>query len=468
MKNFMDEDFMLQNWTAKKLYHGFAEDMPIIDYHCHLPPNEIAEDKNFDNLGEVWLGGDHYKWRAMRTNGVDEKYCTGDASDWEKFQKWAQTMPYLMRNPLYHWSHLELKHVLGIDQILNPDTAEQIYNEAAEKLRSKDFSVRNLLRKSNVETVCTTDDPVDTLEYHQKIREDGFEKNVFPTWRPDNAMKVENPETYNAYMDKLGKAANLDIIKFQDLIDALRKRHDFFHQQGGRLSDHGIETMFAEPYTEEEVANIFQKVRQNKSLNQEEINKFKTAILYELALMDHEKGWAQQYHVGAMRNNNTKMFHRLGADIGFDSIGDYNIAQPMARFFDWLAQEDKLTKTIIYNLNPSDNAIMGTMIGNFQDGTIPGKMQWGAAWWFLDQKEGITEHINKLSRLGLLSRFIGMLTDSRSFLSFPRHEYFRRILCNIIGEDAENGELPNDIDSLGQMVQDICYFNAKNYFNFPE
>jgi glucuronate isomerase len=468
MKKFMDKHFMLHNKTAQTLYHRHAADLPIIDYHCHLPPDEIAEDKNFDNIGQVWLGNDHYKWRAMRTNGIDEKYCTGDASDWEKFEHFAKTMPYLMRNPLYHWSHLELKNPLGIDKILNPYTATEIYDEATEKLRSNEFSVRNILRKMNVESVCTTDDPADSLEHHHKIKADQFEKKVYPAWRPDASMKVEDTETYNQYVNKLAKSADMDIRSYKDLLEALRIRHDFFHEQGSRLSDHGLETMHATEYTESEIEKIFKKVRSKKDLDSTETEKFKSAMLYEFAVMDYEKGWTQQYHVGAMRNNNTRMHKQRGADIGFDSIGSYEIARPMSRFFDRLDQEKKLTKTIVYNLNPSDNAIMATMIGNFQDGSIPGKMQWGSGWWFLDQKEGIIEQLNTLSQLGLLSRFVGMLTDSRSFLSFPRHEYFRRILCNLIGQDVENGEFPDDIEFLGKIVEDICYFNAKNYFDFPE
>jgi glucuronate isomerase len=466
MKKFMNKHFMLQSKTAQRLYHEYAKDMPIIDYHCHLPPSEIAIDKNFDNLGQVWLGGDHYKWRAMRTNGVNEKYCTGDASDWEKFEKWAETLPYTMRNPLYHWSHLELKNPLGIHSILNKNSAKQIYNEANDKLKSKEFSVRNILKKMNVEVICTTDDPVDNLEYHKQIQAEGVETKVYPAWRPDKAMAIEEPESYNKYLIKLAEVSDTQINSYKDLIAALEKRHDFFHAQGSRISDHGLETIYAADYTESEIESIFKKVLSKKMVSEEEIQKFKSALLYDLAELDNSKNWIQQFHVGAMRNNNTKMLMQAGPDTGFDSIADCFIAKPMSKFFDKLAMKNSLAKTIIYNLNPSDNALCATMIGNFQDGSVPGKMQWGAGWWFLDQEDGITDHLNTLSRLGLLSRFVGMLTDSRSYLSFPRHEYFRRILCNLIGDDIEKGKLPKDMAFLGKLVQDICYFNAKNYFNF--
>ncbi len=466
LKKFMDKDFMLQNKAARKLYHQYAKDMPIIDYHCHLPPEEIAEDKNFENLTQVWLYGDHYKWRAMRTNGVDEKYCTGDASDFEKFKKWAETVPYTMRNPLYHWTHMELKQYFGINKLLNPDTAYEIFEQTKEKLQQKAFSVRNLCKRMKVKVVCTTDDPTDTLENHQKIRQENIAIKVLPAWRPDKAMAVENPGTFNTYIDKLAQVAGQDIKSYNDLLEVLKKRHDFFHEQGSRLSDHGLLTMYAADYTAKEVKSIFEKVRGGKDLNEEEQEKIKSAMLYEFALMDYEKGWVQQFHVGAMRNNNTRMFGQLGPDTGFDSIADVTVANPMSRFFDKLAQDQKLTKTIIYNLNPKDNAVMATMLGNFQDGKVPGKMQWGSGWWFLDQEDGIVDQLNTLSRLGLLSRFVGMLTDSRSFLSFPRHDYFRRILCNLIGTDVEQGKIPAEMDFLGQMVQDICYNNANQYFGF--
>jgi glucuronate isomerase len=466
MKKFMDKDFVLQTKTAKDLFHNHARELPIIDYHCHLIPQEIAEDKKYDNITQIWLYGDHYKWRAMRTNGVDERFCTGDASDWEKFEKWAETVPYTLRNPLYHWTHMELQRYFGINKILSPSTAGEIYKETADKLKSDNYSVRNLLRMMRVEVVCTTDDPADNLEHHKKIRNDGFEIKVLPAWRPDKYMMVDNPDSYNGYIDKLAEASGTDISNYDQLLMALRKRHDFFTENGCILSDHGIETMYAEEYTGQQINTIFNKVRSGRSLSMEEILKFKSAMLYEFGVMDHEKGWVQQFHYGAMRNNNTRLFRQLGPDTGFDSIGDYQVGTAMSKFFDRLDTVNKLTKTIIYNLNPRDNDLIATMIGNFQDGSIPGKMQFGSGWWFLDQKDGMEKQMNSLSNLGLLSRFVGMLTDSRSFLSYPRHEYFRRILCNLIGNDVEEGLLPYEPGLLGQMVENICYYNAKNYFGF--
>lgn len=468
MKKFLDENFLLQNETAQQLYHKHAEKLPIIDYHCHLIPAMVAEDYQFKTLTEIWLGGDHYKWRAMRTNGVDEKYCTGkDTRDWEKFEKWAETVPYTMRNPLYHWTHLELKRAFGIEKLLSPKTAREIYEECTAKLQTKEYSAKNLMRKFNVEVVCTTDDPVDSLEYHAKVKKEGFEIKMLPAWRPDKAMAVENPTVFRAYIEKLGQTADVNIVVFDDLITALRKRHDFFSEMGCKLSDHGIEEFYAEDYTENEIKTIFNKVYSGKELTKEEILKFKSAMMVIFAELDWEKGWVQQFHYGAIRNNNTRLFKLLGPDTGFDSIGTFTTAKAMSKFFDRLDVQNKLTKTIIYNLNPADNEVVATMIGNFQDGSVPGKMQFGAAWWFLDQKDGIEKQLNTLSVLGLLSRFVGMLTDSRSFLSYPRHEYFRRILCNLLGNDIENGLLPyQELDFIGQMVENISYYNAKSYFNF--
>ena len=467
-KSFIHEDFLLQTDAAKELYHKHAAKMPIIDYHCHLNPAYIADDHQFDNLGQIWLEGDHYKWRAMRTNGVDERYCTGkDTSDWEKFEKWAETVPYTMRNPLYHWTHLELKTAFGVEDILSPKTAKKIYDICTEKLRTPEFSARGLLKKFNVETVCTTDDPVDSLEYHLALKKEGFEVKVLPAWRPDKAMAVENPAEYRTYVERLSKVSGVTINKFSDLIEALRKRHDFFASVGCKLSDHGIEEFYAEPYTQTEIESIFNKVYGGTKLSKEEILKFKSAMLYEGAVMDWEKGWTQQFHYGAIRNNNTRLFKQLGPDTGFDSIGDFTVAKNMSRFLDRLDMDNKLAKTIIYNLNPRDNDLVATMIGNFQDGSVPGKIQFGAAWWFLDQKTGIEAQLTSLSNMGLLSRFVGMLTDSRSFLSYPRHEYFRRILCNLLGNDVENGLLPaSEMEFLGEMVENISYYNAKNYFDF--
>jgi glucuronate isomerase len=466
MKKFMDKDFVLQTKTAKELFHNHAKKLPIIDYHCHLIPKEIADDKKYDNITQIWLYGDHYKWRAMRTNGVEERYCTGDATDWEKFEKWAETVPYTLRNPLYHWTHMELQRYFGIDEILSPKTAREIFEETAEKLKSDSCSVRNLMRMMKVEVVCTTDDPADNLEHHKKIRDDGFEIKVLPAWRPDKAMMVDNPDSYNNYINKLAEAADTEISNYDQLLTVLRKRHDFFAENGCKLSDHGIETFYAEEYSEQEINTIFDKVRSGQSLTREEILKFKSSMLYEFGIMDHEKGWVQQFHYGAMRNNNTRLFRQLGPDTGFDSIGDYEVGTAMSKFFDKLDTVNKLAKTIIYNLNPRDNDLVATMIGNFQDGSIPGKIQFGSGWWFLDQKDGMEKQMNSLSNLGLLSRFVGMLTDSRSFLSYPRHEYFRRILCNLIGNDVEEGLLPYEPELLGKMVEDICYYNAKNYFKF--
>jgi len=463
-QDFLTEDFLLQTKTAKTLYQDYAAKMPIFDYHCHLLPQQIADDSQFENITQAWLYGDHYKWRAMRTNGVDEKYCTGDAADYEKFEKWAQTVPFCLRNPLYHWTHLELKRYFGIDKLLNADSSKEIYETTSEMISSPDFSTRNMMRKMNVKAVCTTDDPIDSLGAHIKIVKDGFEIKVLPTWRPDKGMATEDITELNQWIDKLAKAADVDIKDFDSYLKAIKKRHDFFHEVGCRISDHGIETAYAEDYTDGEIKSIFDKIRCQKALTINEQLKFKSAMLVEFALMDHEKGWVQQFHLGALRNNSTRMMRTLGADTGFDPILDIEIAKPLAKFLDKLDTNNKLAKTILYNLNPRDNELMATMIGNFQDGSVAGKMQFGSGWWFLDQKDGMEKQINALSSLGLLSRFVGMLTDSRSFLSYPRHEYFRRILCNIFGSDVENGLIPNDMNLLGEMVENICFNNAKDYF----
>lgn len=464
----MDENFLLQTETAQKLYHEHAAKMPIIDYHCHLIPSMVANDHKFKSLTEIWLGGDHYKWRAMRTNGVDEKYCTGaETSDWEKFEKWAETVPHTMRNPLYHWTHLELKTGFGIEKLVSPATAREIYDECTAKLQTPEYSARNIMRKYKVEAVCTTDDPIDSLEHHIKTKNDGFEIKMLPTWRPDKAMAVENSANFRTYVEELAKVSGIAISTFDDMIAALRKRQDFFAELGCKLSDHGIEEFYAEDYTEAEIKAIFNKVYGGKELSHDEILKFKSAMMVIFAEMDWEKGWTQQFHYGAIRNNNTRLFNKLGADTGFDSIGTFVTAKQMSKFFDTLDKQNKLTKTIIYNLNPADNEVIATMIGNFQDGSVVGKMQFGSGWWFLDQKDGMEKQMNALSVLGLLSRFVGMLTDSRSFLSYPRHEYFRRTLCNLLGNDVENGLLPaSEIDFIGQMVENISYNNAKNFFKF--
>ena len=468
MKPFMDENFLLQTDTAQQLYHNHAAKMPIIDYHCHLDPSMIAIDRKFDNLGQIWLEGDHYKWRAMRTNGVEERFCTGkDVSDWEKFEKWAETIPYTMRNPLYHWTHLELRRAFGVDKILSPATAAEIFAECTEKLRTPEYTARGLMRKFNVLAVCTTDDPVDSLEHHIALQKEGFEIKVLPTWRPDKAMAVENPVTYKAYLEKLSDVSGVFINDYDDLIEALYKRHDFFAQVGCKLSDHGIEEFYAEDYTQPEIDAIFEKVYSGKELTPIEIRKFKSALMFEGAKMDHAKGWTQQFHYGCIRNNNTRLFKKVGPDTGFDSIGDFTVAQSMSKFLNSLDTHDQLAKTIIYNLNPRDNDMIATMMGNFQDGSVAGKMQFGSGWWFLDQKIGMEAQMNSLSQLGLLSRFVGMLTDSRSFLSYPRHEYFRRILCNLLGNDVENGELPaSELPFIGQLVENVCYHNADKFFKF--
>lgn len=466
MKTFMDENFLLENTTAEQLYHTFAKDMPIIDYHCHLPPGDIAGDRQFANMTKIWLDGDHYKWRAMRALGVDERYCTGDAADDMKFEKWAETVPHTLRNPLYHWTHMELRRPFGIKKLLNPQTSREIYEESSALLATKAFSARNIMKAFKVEVVCTTDDPTDTLHHHQKIRQDGFKVMVLPTWRPDKAMMIENTDEYNLYLNQLEAAADYSIDTFSDLLKALKIRHDYFHMQGCRLSDHGLETIVADDYTEQEIHNIFLGIRQGKQASEREIRTFKSAMLIHLAVMDHEKGWTQQFHLGALRNNSSRMFSLLGPDKGFDSIGDFEVARPLSRFLNKLDIDSKLAKTILYNLNPRDNEVLATMAGNFNDGTVKGKIQFGSGWWFLDQKDGMQKQLNALSCMGVLSCFIGMLTDSRSFLSYPRHDYFRRILCNLIGTDVEKGEIPGDLELLGKMVQDICYYNAKNYFGF--
>ncbi len=467
IKPFMDEQFLLRSETAQMLFHEHAKNLPIIDYHCHLVPKMIADDYQFHSITELWLGGDHYKWRAERTNGVDERYITGDASDWEKFEKWAETVPYTFRNPLYHWTHLELKTCFGITEPLNPASAKRIYDECNAKLSSKDFSARGLMRRYHVETVCTTDDPIDSLEYHKAIKESGFEIKVLPTWRPDKAMAVGDPVTYRAYVERLGEVSGISISTYSDLMDALKKRHDFFASVGCKLADHGLNNFPWAVCSSQEADQLFQKVLGGTALSNEEIEKLQTVILLDLTRMNAEKDWVQQFHYGAQRNNNTKMFKLLGPDTGYDSIGSYNAAMPMARILDTLNSEDKLAKTILYNLNPTDNYVVATMLGNFQDGSVPGKIQFGSGWWFNDQIDGMEKQMNDLSLLGLLSRFVGMLTDSRSFVSYPRHEYFRRVLCDLLGKDVEDGQIPeSELPRVCGMVEDICYYNAKNYFKF--
>lgn len=466
MKPFLNEDFLLQTPTAVRLYHEYAKDMPIIDYHNHLPPDQIAQNKNFENLTQIWLYGDHYKWRGMRANGVDESYCTGNKSDYEKFEKWAETVPYTMRNPLYHWTHLELQRYFGVNEILNPASAKRIYEDCSAKIITPEFSVRSLLTKMKVEVACTTDDPMDSLEHHQAIREDGtFQTKVLPTFRPDKFILIEHPN-FKDFVQKLGSIVNLDINSFSELLNALRQRADFFASLGCRLADHGLEQIYAVEFTEATANSVFEKVILGKEISVQEALTYKSAILHALGVIYHSLGWTQQFHLGALRNNNARALRTLGSDTGWDSIGDWSQAKTISKFLDRLDEHNQLAQTIIYNLNPRDNELIAAMIGNFNDGSVAGKIQFGSGWWFLDQKDGMEKQMNALSNMGLLSRFVGMLTDSRSFLSFPRHEYFRRILCNLLGNEIENGELPNDIEWIGQMVQNICYNNAKNYFKF--
>lgn len=485
-KKFIHDDFLLESRAARALFHEHAKDQPIIDYHCHLPPVEIAQDKRWDNVTQLWLYGDHYKWRAMRTAGIDERFCTGDASDWEKFQKFAGLMPKALRNPLYHWTHLELARYFGIDNVLlGPDTAKEIYDECNRVVTAKKFSCRSLMKQSKVEVVCTTDDPIDSLEHHIAIAEEQgkarprntpegrngppkqkLTTQVRPTWRPDKAWQIDRPKVFGAWLEMLEAGTGAAIATLDDLFVALRKRHDFFAENGCRLSDRGIETVWAADCTRAEAAAAFAKFRAGKAVTPEEALKYKSFVFHELAVMDAEKGWTMQLHYGAIRNNNTRLFAKLGPDIGCDSIGDWPVAEAMSKFFARLDEAGRLPRTIIYNLNPAHNELIAAMIGNFQDGSIAGKMQFGSGWWFLDQLDGMARQIEALSQLGLLSQFVGMLTDSRSFLSYTRHEYFRRLLCNILGRDMERGLLPNDLDLVGGLVQDISYRNARAYFGF--
>lgn len=462
---FIHDNFLLENKYAEELYHTYAKHQPIIDYHNHLPPQEISEDKIFNNLTKVWVNGDHYKWRAMRTLGINEDFITGKASDKEKFMHWAKTVPYTMRNPLYHWTHLELARYFDVYELLNESSAERIYQITSEKLSSPEYSCQNLLRKANAEVVCTTEDPTDTLEHHKKLAKSNFEIKVSTAFRPDKAILISN-DNYNEYINALGKSANKEINSYKDLQDVLRRRIQYFHDNGCRLCDHGLNSIPFEAHTEAEVKSIFKKKREGQNISQEESTKFQSALLLFLSETYHEFGWVQQFHLGALRNNNARMHRILGPDTGWDSIGDYPQAEKLSAFLNTLDGKDKLTKTIIYNLNPADNEIMATMIGNFNDGSVKGKVQFGSGWWFLDQKDGMTKQMNALSNMGMISCFIGMLTDSRSFLSFPRHEYFRRLLCNLLGDEIKRGELPNEMEWIGKLVADISYFNAKEYFNF--
>jgi len=467
-KIFIDDNFLLESKAAQKLYHEYAEPMPIIDYHCHLPVSDIATNRIFENITHVWLGGDHYKWRAMRTCGINEKYITGDASNEEKFQAWATVVPKLIRNPLYHWTHLELKRIFGIDELLNPSSAMDIYRQCNELLPRSDFSVQSILKKFKVDALCTTNYPTETLEHHNKIRNSKCDIIVLPCFRPDVALDAHLPQKFNHFVDSLEDLTGRSINSFDDFMESLWQRHQFFHKSGCRISDYGIETAYSEDWTLGEVNSGLAQVRSGLPLEGEALLKFRSAVLYELLSMDYKQGWVQQLHLGAMRNNNTRMMSILGPDSGYDSIGDFEQGRSLVRLLDKLDQSGHLGKTIIYCLNPRDNELIASIIGCFQDGSVPGKIQMGSAWWFNDHKDGMTKQIEALSSIGVLSTFVGMLTDSRSFLSYPRHEYFRRILCNILGKEIESGELPEDYQLIGGIVQDICYFNAKNYFQLHE
>jgi len=465
MKHFIHDDFLLTNKTASELYHKYAENQPIIDFHCHLSPAMICDDRQFENLTQAWLEGDHYKWRAMRTNGIDEKYCTGKVPDKEKFKKWAETVPAAVGNPLYHWTQLELARYFGIFELLSPATAEKIYDKSGAMLQTKEFSIRSLLKKMKVEVVCTTDDPSDDLGYHKKMQ-GSFDILILPTFRPDNVIKTDDLSKFKAYIDKLGASANKEIKDYGSLTEALDNRHQFFHDMGGRLSDHGLDRFYYAQFTASEVDKIFKKLLKGEVISGEESEKYRTAIMTELCRMNHKRGWTQQFHVGALRNNNSRAFRLLGPDTGWDSIGVPQDAFKMSGFLNNLDDTGQLGKTILYNLNPADNEMLLTMAGNFNDGSSAVKVQVGAAWWFLDQKTGMEKHIRDLSSLGLMRRFIGMVTDSRSFLSYPRHEYFRRVVCNFIGEEVEKGMIPDEEDLLKPVVEGISYKNAKDYFGF--
>jgi len=465
---FITEDFLLETEPARRLYHEHAAGMPIVDYHCHLPPQQIADDHRFRNLTELWLGDDHYKWRAMRWNGVPERFCSGDAGDWEKFEKWAATVPRLLRNPLYHWTHLELKRYFGIaDVLLAPDTARRIWDAVNRRLPEPGFSCRGFIKRSNVEVVCTTDDPADSLAAHEAIAADpSFGIPVLPTWRSDKALAIEGGAAFNAWVDRLAEAADVAIGDFDSFLEALERRHEFFHRHGCRLSDHGIETVWAEEYGATEVESAFRRARAGRAPTPDQAAQFKSALLVEFGRMDCRRHWTQQYHLGALRNPNSRRFSALGADAGFDGISDRTVGRPLARLLDRLERDGRLPRTILYNLNPRDNLLLAVLAGSFQDGCVPGKVQYGSGWWFLDHQDGMEKQMDALSQVGLLSRFVGMVTDSRSFLSYARHEYFRRVLCNLLGKEMSQGLLPADLALVGGMVRDICYRNAASYFGF--
>lgn len=461
--SFIHDDFLLGTKTARRLYHEFAAPEPILDYHCHLPPQDIAANRQFANLWEVWLAGDHYKWRALRTNGVSERFCTGDASPYDKFLAWAKTVPHTLRNPLYHWTHLELKRCFGLDELLDERSARRVWDQANEQLATPARRVHGFLRDFKVRVVCTTDDPADDLAHHKAIAASGLATRVYPTFRPDKALQVHLPEVFNPWLARLEAATNLNLTTFDALLEALKQRHDYFHGLGCRLSDHGLEHAFADFCSATEAEAIFQRARAGQAATPEKQARFATHLMLHFGRWNAARHWTQQLHLGALRNNNTRLFRQAGPDTGFDSIGDWPQAAPLSRFLDQLDRENALGKTILYNLNPADNYVFAAMLGNFQDGTIPGKLQLGSGWWFLDQKEGMEWQLNALSNLGLLSRFVGMITDSRSFMSFPRHEYFRRTLCNLLGCDIEAGEIPADDALVAPLIRNLCFGNARDY-----
>jgi glucuronate isomerase len=464
MKTFITENFLLETEAARELYFNRAAPQPIYDYHCHLPPRQIAENYRFRNLADIWLAGDHYKWRAMRANGVAERFCTGEASDEEKYQAFIRTVPYTLRNPLYHWSHLELLRYFGIDELINEESAPRIWKVANARLTEPDFTTQAILAKNRVAVVCTTDDPADSLESHAQIRKQVIKTRVYPTFRPDAALKVDQPALFNAWCTKLSAAANSDPGSLTEFLDALKQRHDFFHEQGCRLSDHGLESCFAAECSEKQAAKIFLRARDGHAATPEETRQFGSFLMLYFGHLDTARGWTKQLHLGALRNNNTLARQELGPDTGFDSIGDFPQAQALAFYLDRLARNGDLPRMVLYNLNPGDNYVLASMAGNFQDGSVAGRIQFGSGWWFLDQLEGMTWQLNALSNIGLLRRFVGMLTDSRSFLSYTRHEYFRRLLCNLLGNDVERGLLPRDMELLGAMVREICFENARGFF----
>jgi len=462
-KPLITEDFLLHSRRGRELYERYARDEPILDFHNHLPVRVLAEDRNFQDLFDIWLAGDHYKWRAMRTNGVDERFCTGDAPAYEKFLAWAKTVPYTLRNPLYHWTHLELKRYFDLDELLDETTAPAVWARTKEALTRPELRPQGILEKFQVKALCTTDDPADDLRWHERLAASDLKTKVYPAFRPDKALFVRDPAGFNAWVDRLGAVAGIEVRALADLLAALQKRHEAFHRLGGRLSDHGLETAYAEFGDESAAAAVFAKVRSGRAADPAEQVRFASFLMLFFGRLNAEKGWTMQLHLGAMRNNNTRLMKRLGPDTGFDSIGDYPQALSLARFLDGLDRENALPKTIIYNINPADNYVFASMLGNFQDGSVAGKIQLGSGWWFLDQKEGMEWQMNALSNLGLLSRFVGMTTDSRSFMSFPRHEYFRRVLANLLGRDMEQGELPDDLELVGGMIKNICFSNASEY-----